>query len=43
MSKLWILVFGATMETLSMVFFSTLFFPYSWTTSWDSPFCNIPP
>ncbi|MBJ2357654.1 methionine ABC transporter permease [Sphaerochaeta sp. S2] len=25
MSKLWILVFGATMETLSMVFFSTLF------------------
>lgn len=27
MSKLWILVFGATMETLSMVFFSTLFFP----------------
>jgi D-methionine transport system permease protein len=25
MSKLWILVFGATMETLIMVFFSTLF------------------
>ncbi|MGE4454699.1 MAG: methionine ABC transporter permease [Sphaerochaeta sp.] len=25
MSKLWTLVFGATMETLSMVFFSTLF------------------
>ncbi len=25
MSKLWVLVFGATMETLSMVLFSTLF------------------
>ncbi|MGH0052894.1 MAG: methionine ABC transporter permease [Sphaerochaetaceae bacterium] len=25
MSKLWILVYGATLETLSMVFFSTLF------------------